>query len=306
MSASGSGRFAPSPTGPLHLGNLRTALLAWLFARSAGLGFLVRMEDLDRVTSSRANEALQLAELARLGLDHDAEVVRQSDRFGLYRDALAELAERGLTYPCWCTRREVADAAAAPHGAVARYPGTCRDLSAADAAARARSGRPAAIRLRSDLAAEIEFDDLLAGPQRGRPDDIVLQRNDGVPAYNLAVVVDDAQQAVSQVVRGEDLLPATAGQVHLARLLGLAPPVHAHVPLVLGPDGTRLAKRHGAITLEETGASGDAIRGVLAQSLGLAAPGECPEPDELVARFDPRSVPRVSWTFDPGTIPRGA
>jgi glutamyl-tRNA synthetase len=264
------------------------------------------MEDLDRVTSSRANEALQLAELARLGLDHDGEVVRQSERFDLYRDALAELAGRGLTYPCWCTRREIAEAAAAPHGAVARYPGTCRDLSAVAAADRAESGRPAAVRLRAEGATEIEFDDLLAGPQCGHPDDIVLQRNDGVPAYNLAVVVDDAEQGVTQVVRGDDLLPATAGQIHLARLLGLTPPAHAHVPLVLGPDGTRLAKRHGAITVEETGASGDEILTLLAESLGLASPGERPKLPDLVRHFDPRSVPRVSWTFEPGTIPPGA
>jgi len=298
----GFGRFAPSPTGPLHLGNLRTALLAWLFARSSGLGFLVRMEDLDRVTSSPEHERLQLDELDRLGLDWDGPVVRQSDRFDRYDHAIEQLESRDLTYPCWCTRREIADASAAPHGAITRYPGTCRELSRDEVTLRVGSGRPAAIRLRADIDTELFFDDLIAGRRRGRPDDIVLRRNDGVPAYNLAVVVDDDAQHVTQVVRGDDLLSSTPSQMHLAALLHHASPRYAHVPLVLGPDGQRLAKRHGAVSLETMDASAEDVRGRLATSLGLSEPGERPTTEELLERFDPARLPRVSWTVDPGMV----
>lgn len=280
-----SGRFAPSPTGPLHLGNLRTALVAWLAARWDGSAFLVRMEDLDRVTSSRAHEADQLAELAALGLDWDPPVLRQSDRFDRYREAIDRLVAAGRTYPCWCTRREIAGAAAAPHdGDARRYPGTCRDLSDAERAERAAGGRPAALRFRSDAAA-VTFDDAVVGPYRGTADDVVLRRNDGVAAYNLAVVVDDAEQGIEQVVRGDDLLAVTPSQVTLARALGIEAPSYAHVPLVLGPDGQRLAKRHGAVTLEERLAMGETaaqVVGRLAAGLGLHD-GTPVTPTELLA-----------------------
>lgn len=262
-----SGRFAPSPTGPLHVGNLRTAVLAWLLARSAGEPFLVRMEDLDRVTSSREHEAQQLADLAALGLDWDDPVVRQSDRFAHYDAAIDELAARGLTYECFCSRREVREAVRAPHGPGVGYPGTCRDLTAADRAARRRD-RPAAIRLRAP-AGPVTVDDGLAGPYTAEPDDVVLRRGDGVPAYNLAVVVDDALQGVTDVVRGDDLLASTPGHVALQRLLGLPTPGYVHVPLVVGPDGVRLAKRHGAVTLADIDAPADVVRRVLLTSLGV-------------------------------------
>jgi glutamyl-tRNA synthetase len=299
------GRFAPSPTGDLHLGNLRTALLAWLFARSAGSAFLVRMEDLDRTTSSRAHEAAQLRDLAALGLDWDPPVVRQSERFDRYREAIARLTAAGLTYPCYCTRREIREASSAPHGdgpggpaagADGRYPGTCRELTAGQRAAREAEGRPPAIRLRTD-GPVVGFTDRLHGPVRGVVDDVVLARNDGVPAYNLAVVVDDAQQGVEEVVRGDDLLTSTPRQIHLARLLDLPVPRYAHVPLVLGADGTRLAKRHGAVTLADVGA--DAARLRIADSLGL-----CTEEERtnghvgnaaLLRRFDPGRLPREPW-----------
>jgi glutamyl-tRNA synthetase len=295
---SGAGRFAPSPTGPLHVGNLRTALVAWLFARRSGRRFLVRMEDLDRATSSREWEQRQLADLAALGLDWDGEVVRQSDRFGLHRAALARLDSAGLTYRCWCTRREVAEAAAAPHGGVVRYPGTCRDLSPAEVAERETSGRPAAIRLRADHA-EVEFDDLVHGTVRGRPDDVVLQRNDGVPAYQLAVVVDDGDQGVDQVVRGDDLLDSAPSQIHLALLLGIAVPEYAHVPLVLGADGQRLAKRDGPVTLAEladTGRDPAWVRRTLAASLGIEGLGDG-DLDDLLDAFDPAALPREPWRW---------
>ncbi|MGH9274348.1 MAG: glutamate--tRNA ligase family protein, partial [Acidimicrobiales bacterium] len=203
-----TGRFAPSPTGDLHLGNLRTALLAWLFARCSGGRFLMRVEDLDPVTSTREHEARQLADLVALGLDWDGAVVRQSERRGRHEEVLMELVDRGLTYPCFCTRREVQEAAAAPHAAPGRYPGTCRDLTSAAVREREGAGRPAALRLRAS-GEPVTIVDRLRGPVTGAADDIVLRRNDGVPAYNVAVVVDDADQGVEEVVRGDDLLDAT-------------------------------------------------------------------------------------------------
>jgi glutamyl-tRNA synthetase len=293
-----NGRFAPSPTGRLHLGNLRTALLAWLFARREGSTFLVRMEDLDRTTSSRAHEATQLHDLAALGLDWDPPVVRQSERFDLYRLAIAQLTDAGLTYPCYCTRREIREASAAPHGdgADGRYPGTCRELTTTQRAAREAEGRPPAIRLRTD-APVVEFTDRLHGPIRGVVDDVVLARNDGVPAYNLAVVVDDAHQGVEEVVRGDDLLTSTPRQIHLARLLDLPVPRYAHVPLVLGADGARLAKRHGAVTLADVGVEAARVR--IAESLGLCTEEERAAGDvttsALLSRFDPDRLPREPW-----------
>ncbi|MET0146596.1 MAG: tRNA glutamyl-Q(34) synthetase GluQRS, partial [Ilumatobacteraceae bacterium] len=231
-----TGRFAPSPTGSLHVGNLRTALLGWLVARSGvDRTFLVRMEDLDRVTSSPEHEADQLATLEALGIDWDPPVIRQSERFDRYHDAIGTLGVRGLTYECFCTRREIHDAVAAPNGPTAPgrgYPGTCRRLTAAERGAR-RAERPPAIRLRAGHEV-ISFVDALVGPVTGRADDVVLRRNDGVPAYNLAVVVDDAAQGVTDVVRGDDLLTSTPRQVLLQRLLDLPPVRYVHVPLVVG------------------------------------------------------------------------
>lgn len=301
------GRFAPSPTGDLHLGNLRTALAAWLFARSTGSPFLVRMEDLDRVQASAQHEAAQVRDLRALGLDWDGEVVRQSERFDRYHAAIAQLTDAGLTYPCYCTRREIREAAAAPHGDPVpdgAYPGTCRDLSTAERARREADGRPAALRLRGP-GEVVEVRDDLIGPVRALVDDVVLRRNDGVPAYNLAVVVDDAAQGVEQVVRADDLASSAPRQRYLAEVLGLPPVSYAHVPLVLGPAGQRLAKRDGAVTLADQLASGhsvDRVRGVLAWSLGLLERPQAVGTGELLEQFDPRHIGREPWTFDPDTF----
>lgn len=291
------GRFAPSPTGALHVGNLRTALVAWLFARSAGSRFLYRVEDLDPRTSRPGHEAGQMADLAALGLDWDGPVVRQSDRRAAHEAALADLVERGLTYPCFCSRREVREAAAAPHGLPGRYPGTCRALGPNDVAAREAGGRPAALRLRAS-GGPVTIIDRVRGPTTGPADDIVLRRNDGVPAYHVAVVVDDADQGVEEVVRGDDLLDATPSQAHLLEVLGRPRPVWAHVPLALGPDGERLAKRHGAVTLTDLAAQGvspSEVRSRLAVSLDLAAPDEAVTLAQLLERFHPDRLPREPW-----------
>ncbi len=300
-----AGRFAPSPTGDLHLGNLRTALVAWLAARATDRRFLVRMEDLDRVTSSVEHEERQLADLAALGLDWDGEVVRQSDRFDLYRAEVERLAAADRVYPCYCTRREIREeieaAASAPHAHLpdGAYPGTCRRLTADEVAEREARGRRPALRLRTD-GEVIEFDDVVVGRSSGAVDDVVLVRADGVPAYNLAVVVDDGLQGVDQVVRGDDLLSSTPRQLLLQRLLGIAPPEYLHVPLVLGPDGDRLAKRHGAVTVHDLAGDGWSARDVvsmLAASLDLAAHGERVDADRLVGRFDPDGLPRSPATL---------
>jgi glutamyl-tRNA synthetase len=283
------GRFAPSPTGTLHVGNLRTALVAWLFARSQDARYLVRMEDLDtgRVRERFYDE--QLHDLAALGLDWDGPVVRQSERLNLYEDAVQALREQGLIYECWCTRAEIREAASAPHGGLPEgaYPGTCLRLTAAERAEREAGGRPPALRVRAD-GAKVAFEDRLAGHYEGVVDDFVVRRNDGAFAYNLAVVVDDAEQGVGEVVRGVDLLDSTPRQLWLGAQLGLPAPRHAHVALVLGPDGSRLAKRHGAVTLADRAAQGqsaDDVRDELAASLRLCTRGEALTSPELVERF---------------------
>jgi glutamyl-tRNA synthetase len=285
-----NGRFAPSPTGVLHLGNLRTALLAWLFARSAGSRFVVRMEDLDQGRSRAAFVDEQLGDLAAIGLDWDGEVVFQSARGARYEAALARLP----VYECFCTRAEIREAASAPHGPLPEgaYPGTCRSLTAAQRAERRAAGRVPALRVRAE-GARVGFVDRLLGSYAGVVDDFVVRRGDGGFAYNLAVVVDDADQGIGEVVRGADLIDSTPRQLWLARALGLPEPSFAHVPLVLGPDGSRLAKRHGAVTLRDVDA-GDAVRWMGA-SLGL--PGATPR--EMLAGFDPAALPREPTVFTP-------
>ena len=281
------GRFAPSPTGVLHLGNLRTALLAWLFARSAGSAFVVRIEDLDtgRVRPGLAEQ--QLADLAAIGLDWDGPVWVQSARLGAYERALASLP----VYECFCTRAEIREAASAAHGPVGVYPGTCLGLSDAERAARRAAGRVPALRVRAD-ATIVEFSDGLLGLRSGVVDDFVVRRNDGAFAYNLAVVVDDAAQGIEEVVRGADLVDSTPRQIWLARALGHPELSYAHVPLVLNAEGRRLAKRDGDVTLREVDAD-EAVQW-MAGSLGLAG---STAPD-LLAGFDPERIPRepTIWT----------
>jgi glutamyl-tRNA synthetase len=199
-----------------------------------------------------------------------------------------------LTYPCYCSRRDIREAAAAPHGPFSEgaYPGTCSELDDAGRAARGAHGRPPALRLRA-RAATVTVQDRLAGTVEAVVDDFVVRRADGVAAYNLAVVVDDADQGVDQVVRGEDLLHTTPRQVLVQQLLGLPTPQYVHVPLVLGADGERLAKRHGAISLRQRRALGESVPevvGRLAASMGLAAPGEALDAATVLERFDPERL----------------
>ncbi|MBG6085067.1 tRNA glutamyl-Q(34) synthetase GluQRS [Zhihengliuella flava] len=297
-----AGRFAPSPSGELHVGNLRTALLAWLFARSTGREFLLRVEDLDRARAGA--EAEQLRDLAAIGLDWDGDVVRQTDRLAGFDAAFGRLSDAGLLYECFCSRRDIAEAPRAPHAAPGSYPGTCRALSEAERADRRRT-RPAAWRLRAE-AEEFTVTDALAGAYTGVVDDFVIRRNDGTFAYNFAVVVDDALQGVDQVVRGDDLLPSTPRQAYLAGLLGVPLPEYAHVPLVLNAAGQRLAKRDGAVTLADLSAprtvdaveydavTAARVRDVLLASLGLPQGPLA----QAVDAFDPAALPREPWVLD--------
>lgn len=308
-----SGRFAPSPTGALHLGNLRTAMLAWLAARSSGLDFIVRMEDLDRVQASLEHERSQLADLDALGLDWDGDVIRQSERFDVYRDALATLHARGLVYECFCSRREVRaeiDASpSAPHLPPGSYPGTCRTLTASQRAAFRVDGRKPALRLRAsdsinDDAGLITFVDLVAGSHTGGVDDVVLQRNDGVPSYNLAVVIDDAFQGVTQVVRGDDLLDSTPRQIHLQRLLGLPEPAYGHVPLVVGSDGERLSKRHGSVGRSDLLADGATNGAIVAELLASMLSPDVDATESTLAA-EAHQLRGVAVNFDLAAIPTG-
>ncbi len=241
------GRFAPSPTGPLHFGSLLTAVGGYCLARQGGGRWLLRMEDLDqpRVVAGAADDILRTLEL--LGLEWDGEVVWQSRRQSAYEAALARLDEKGLVYPCACSRREILASAPHPGEEGPVYPGTCRPGLAA--------GRsPRALRLRVPEQ-QVCFTDGVFGRQQQclatAVGDFVLRRADGLFAYQLAVVVDDADSGVNQVVRGADLLPSTLRQIFLGSCLGYPVPRYIHLPLALGPDGEKLSKRHGAIPLGE-------------------------------------------------------
>jgi len=287
------GRFAPSPTGPLHLGSLRTALVAWLAARSQGGRFLVRIEDLDPQRSRAEFAARQLADLAALGIDWDEPPVRQSERRALYDDALARLRELDRLYPCFCSRAEIREAASAPHGELPEgsYPGTCASIPAATARRRIEAGERFALRLRAQRE-RVDWQDRLLGAQTGVVDDFVVVRSDGVYAYQLAVVVDDAEQRIGEVVRGADLADSTPRQILLQRLLALPTPSYLHVPLVLGPTGARLSKRDGAATLARRGEPVAETLALIAASLGLASGrARVEHASELLSEFDVGAIP---------------
>lgn len=290
------GRFAPTPSGRMHAGNVFAALMAWLDVRSSDGRMVLRIEDLDRRGQRPDAVRLLIDDLRWLGLDWDEGPYYQSERTNYYVDAIRALEELGLTYPCFCTRAEL-HAASAPHASDGTYvyAGTCRGLSAEEVARRSATRVPAT-RLRvpepQDPAGTIEFEDLVYGPQRevlARDcGDFLVRRSDGVMAYQLAVVVDDALMGVNHVVRGQDLLSSSARQIYVQRLLGYEQPTYAHVPLLVAPDGRRLSKRDRDLDLGEIRAH-DAgpkhLLGRLAATVGLAEPGEAVRADDLVARF---------------------
>ncbi|MGJ4137146.1 glutamyl-Q tRNA(Asp) synthetase [Corynebacterium macclintockiae] len=304
----GAGRYAPSPSGDLHLGNFRTAVLAWLFAKHEGREFRMRIDDIDAQRSSEESAKQQLWDLATMGIGYEGRLWRQQECWSEYEKALEALRVRGLVYECYCSRKDIAEAVRAPHAAPGAYPGTCRDLGESERAAKraelAARGRVPALRLRAGVD-EWEVRERFAvggGVYRGAVDDMVLRRGGNAPkgagapdggdagpgvgasaggadsggqvnrdyAYNLAVVVDDALAGVGQVVRGDDLLSSAPRQAYLAHLLGLPPVEYVHVPLVLGPDGKRLAKRDGAVTLRDFPGGAQGMLRWIADSLGEA------------------------------------
>jgi glutamyl-tRNA synthetase len=291
------GRLAPSPTGAQHVGNARTYLIAWLSARAQNGRVALRMEDIDspRVKIGAAEAALD--DLRWLGLDWDGAVVVQTERLPAYESALERLKASEVIYPCTCTRSDVERAASAPHleheGPI--YPGTCAHRRVADADA--ITDRPYAWRMRVGHES-IGYDDGYRGQTtlnlHDLGGDFVVWKSAGTPAYQLAVVVDDAAQGVTEVIRGDDLAPSTPRQVVLYRALGLTPPRFTHVPLVVGPDGHRLAKRHGdtrLASLREAGVSAVALLGLLAWSCGWIGRVEPITLSELLPRFDLQAIP---------------
>ena len=298
----GCGRFAPTPSADLHIGNLRTALVAWLAACSSGRDFLIRVEDLDlpRLQDADAIMTRQVEDLGRLGLYSDGPVVRQSERTAVYEEALARVGP--MVYECFCSRKDVAEATRAPHGTTPFYPGTCRNLTESDKD-RLRKVRQPSLRINAS-SAHMTVTDLQYGSYTGMVDDFVVRRADGVFSYNFAVVVDDGLQGIDQVVRGDDLLESSPRQAWLAAQLGFDVPVYLHVPLVLSPDGTRLAKRDQAVTLtrlREAGVDTESVLSHLAWSLGLAEEGEPVTLSVLADRFDPSALPSDPWYVDPLT-----
>jgi glutamyl-tRNA synthetase len=289
------GRFAPSPTGELHLGNARTALLAWLWSRSERGGFLLRIEDLDLPRVRPGMAAQQQEELRWLGLTWDDEPMFQSQRSSAYEAAIGTLGDQ--VYECFCSRAEIAAAASAPHGDEGpRYPGTCSSLSTLQRSER-RKTRDPSLRLRVPEGL-LTFNDELAGPQsfdtQSTIGDFVLRRADGIFAYQLAVVVDDGAQKITQVLRGADLLSSTARQILLYRLLGLPQPRWAHAPLVLSSSGERLSKRDRSLSLSTLMQQGEDPRGIvsrLARLSGLDAPDKV-DPADLVGKFTLANVSR--------------
>ncbi len=313
MSGGYVGRLAPSPTGALHLGNVRTFMVAWLRARQSGGKVILRTEDLDHPKHKTGAAAQAIGDLRWLGFDWDEEHV-QSSRTGLYAAAIRRLRGKGLAYPCVCSRRDVEAAQSAPHdGDQLHYPGTCRDRFASwdDALAHLnpnpQDGCPVRLpcwRFRVPEGSVVSFSDAFAGGYSMdvgvRLGDFPLARDENGAGYALAVVVDDADMGVTEVVRGDDLLPATPQQILLYRALGLEPPDFFHVPLVVGADGRRLAKRHGDTRIaafRESGMLPEEIIGYLAWSLGIFPERKPASLESLVPDFDPARIPHEPLVF---------
>ncbi len=299
-------RLAPSPTGALHLGNARTFLVNWVLARQSGWRIILRIEDLDGPRVKKGADRLAIDDLSWLGIDWDEGPVHQSSRMALYQAAIDRLLASGHAYPCICTRSEVGSAASAPHAedGAGVYPGTCRGRFASVEEARQFSGRDPAIRFQVNDE-PVEFVDDFAGPQSINParqlGDFVIAKGDGTPAYQLAVVVDDADMGVSEIVRGDDLLDSAPRQILLYRALGLADrvPRYWHLPLVVGTDGRRLAKRHGDTRLayyRQLGATRQRLLSLLGRWCGVEC-GDSAEIPELLARFDIGRLPRDRIVF---------
>lgn len=303
-------RLAPSPTGALHLGNARTFLINWLLARQNGWRIVLRIEDLDGPRIKRGAAELAIEDLRWLGIDWDEGPIYQSSRLDQYRAATETLLRAGAAYPCICTRKEVDAAASAPHaedGATV-YPGTCRGkFKSLEEARASRGGREAAVRFNTQNAV-VDFQDNFSGAHHFDVEhqlgDFVIAKGDGTPAYQLAVVVDDADMNVTNIVRGDDLIDSTPRQILLYRALGVADriPAYTHLPLVIGTDGRRLAKRHGDTRLasyRDAGVPASRVLALLAKWSGIEKTDDVTIAKDLIGRFSLDRVPRTPIVFDP-------
>ena len=294
-------RFAPSPTGMLHVGGVRTALFSWLYARHMGGKFLLRVEDTDRERSTEEAVGVILEGMKWLGLDADEEVVFQSQRFDRYRTILESMLQAGTAYRCYCTKAEL-DALReqqVTRKEKPRYTGICRERSAP------RPGVDPVIRFRNPLAGAVVVEDLVHGPvtfQNAELDDLIIARSDGTPTYNFSVVVDDMDMGITHVIRGDDHLNNTPRQMNMLRALGASVPVYAHVPMILGPDGAKLSKRHGAVSVlqyEEEGYLPDALLNYLVRLGWSHGDQEVFTRAEMIAAFDIHDVNKAASAFNP-------
>lgn len=302
-------RLAPSPTGALHLGNARTFLINWLLARQSGWRVVLRIEDLDGPRIKRGADQLAIDDLRWLGIDWDEGPIYQSNRRDRYRESLDVLLAQKRAYPCVCTRTEVDASASAPHAedGASIYPGTCRDRFATIEEARQSRGREPAIRFDTRNAI-VDFNDTFAGKKHFDVEhnlgDFVIAKGDGTPAYQLAVVIDDADMGVTHVVRGDDLIDSTPRQILLYQSLGLSSrvPTYCHVPLVIGPDGRRLAKRHGdtrLATYRQAGVPASRILTLLADWCAIPTPQLVSDASALIGRFELDRLSHQPVVFDP-------
>ena len=297
-------RFAPSPTGHLHIGGARTALFNWLYARKHGGAFILRIEDTDRERSTRESVNAILESMAWLGLDYDEGPYFQSERFDRYREVIQRLVAEGKAYYCYCTREEleVMRAEQMARKQKPRYDGRCRDRQTP------RPGVEPVIRFRNPTEGEVVIDDLVRGRvvfRNEELDDLIIARSDGTPTYNLTVVVDDLDMGVTHVIRGDDHLNNTPRQINIMRALGAQPPRYAHVPMILGEDGSRLSKRHGAVSVLEYRDQGylpEALLNYLVR-LGWAwGDKEIFTIDEMIELFDIKDVNKSASTFNPAKL----
>ena len=294
-------RFAPSPTGMLHIGGVRTALFSWLHARHAGGRFILRVEDTDRERSTDEAVRVILEGMSWLALDADEGPYFQSQRYERYRAVLAQMLERGQAYRCYCSKAEL-DALREQQLArkeKPRYDGRCRERT------EPRAGVEPAIRFRNPLDGEVVVEDLVHGRvvfQNAELDDLIIARSDGHPTYNFCVVVDDMDMGVTHVIRGDDHLNNTPRQMNMLRALGANPPVYAHVSMILGPDGAKLSKRHGAVSVlqyQEEGYLPDALLNYLVRLGWSHGDQEVFSREEMIAAFDIRAVNKAAAAFNP-------
>src|ERR1700694_3888948 len=294
-------RFAPSPTGLLHVGGARTALFCWLYARRTGGKFILRIEDTDRERSTEEAVRVILEGMAWLGLDADEGPYYQTQRFDRYREVIRGMLQAGTAYHCYCTKQEL-DALREQQIArkeKPRYAGICRERSAP------RPGVSPVVRFRNPLDGAVVVQDLVHGPvtfQNAELDDLIIARSDGTPTYNFCVVVDDMDMGVTHVIRGDDHLNNTPRQMNMLLALGAAPPVYAHVPMILGPDGAKLSKRHGALSVlqyQQDGYLPDALLNYLVRLGWSHGDQEVFSREEMIAAFDIRDVNKAASAFDP-------